>query len=174
MIFAFDGRTPVIGADTYVSPTAQVIGDVRIGAGCYIGHGAILRGDYGTIVIGDGTAVEEGVIIHAAPDATNCIGSRVTLGHGAILHGARLGDGCLVGMGAVVSLSAVVGENTIIAEGCVVRQGQEVPGGVLVGGIPAKVIRPVTEKDLEGRKASVELYIGLAKKYLTLGMEPLD
>ena len=174
MLFAFDGKAPTLGADSYVSPTAQVIGDVRIGSGCYIGHGAILRGDYGTIIIGDRTAVEEGVILHAAPGAVNEVGSGVTLGHGAILHGSRLGDGCLVGMGAVVSLSAVIGENTIVAEGAVVRQGQQVPGGVLVGGIPAKVIRPITEKDLQIRRESVALYVALAKKYLTLGMEPLD
>ena len=174
MLFAFDGKTPTLGADSYVSPTAQVIGDVRIGSGCYIGHGAILRGDYGTILIGDRTAVEEGVILHAAPGAVNEVGRGVTLGHGAILHGSKLGDGCLVGMGAVVSLSAVIGENTIVAEGAVVRQGQQVPGGVLVGGIPAKVIREVTEKDLQGRRESVELYVALAKQYLTQGMIPLD
>lgn len=173
MIFTFDGRTPVIGPDTYISPTAQVIGDVRIGAGCYIGHGAILRGDYGTIIVGDHTAVEEGVIIHAAPGTVDELGKNVTLGHGAIIHGAKIGDGCLIGMGAVVSLSAVIGENTIVAEGCVVAQGKEIPGGVLVGGIPAKVLRPVTEKDLQGRKDSVELYVNLARKYLTLGMEQI-
>lgn len=174
MLFAFDGKSPTVGADSYVSPTAQVIGDVRIGSGCYIGHGAILRGDYGTILVGDHTAVEEGVILHAAPGEVNELGRGVTLGHGAILHGRLIGDGCLVGMGAVVSLSAVIGENTIVAEGAVVRQGQQVPGGVLVGGIPAKVIREVTEKDLQGRRESVELYVGLAKKYLALGMERLD
>ena len=92
-IYAFEGRQPVIAESAYVSPSAQVIGDVRIGARCYVGHGAILRGDYGSIVIGDETAVEEGVIVHARPEDLTTIGRRVTLGHGAMVHNASILDG---------------------------------------------------------------------------------
>ena len=87
MLYKFDGKQPTVGKDSYVSDLANVIGDVVIGNNCYIGHGAILRGDYGRIEIGDGTAVEEGVIVHAPPGDTNRIGARVTIGHGAVVHG---------------------------------------------------------------------------------------
>ena len=92
-VYSFEGRYPDIAATAYVSPTAQVIGAVTIGASCYIGHGAILRGDYGSIDIGDETAVEEGVIIHARPGDWTRVGRRVTLGHGAMVHNASILDG---------------------------------------------------------------------------------
>ncbi len=174
MIFSFDGRTPTVGPGTYVSPTAQVIGDVRIGAGCYIGHGAILRGDYGTIRIGDNCAVEEGVIIHVTPGDTGELADNVTLGHGAIVHSSYIGPWSLVGMGAVVSIRAVVGGQSIVAEGCVVPQGGQVPEGVLVGGIPARVLREITQKDLQTRHETVQCYVDLARKYLDLGMQRVD
>ena len=91
-IYAFEDRRPVIAESAYVSPSAQVIGDVTIGERCYIGHGVILRGDYGSIVIGDETAVEEGVIVHARPQDRTIIGRRVTLGHGAMVHNALIRD----------------------------------------------------------------------------------
>ncbi|RJR51075.1 MAG: hypothetical protein C4576_04295 [Desulfobacteraceae bacterium] len=85
MLYRFGGKQPVVGKDTYVSDLASVIGDVIVGSSCYIGHGAILRGDYGRIEVGDGTAVEEGVIVHAPPGETNRIGKRVTIGRGAVM-----------------------------------------------------------------------------------------
>ena len=103
MFYRFDGREPVIGAGTYVSETATVIGDVRIGGRCYIGHGVILRGDYGTIEIGDETAVEEGVIVHAPPGECAFIGNGVVLGHGAIIHSKTIGDFAGIEMGAILS-----------------------------------------------------------------------
>lgn len=94
MMRSFRNREPQIGEDTYVSEYAILIGDVRVGDNCYIGHGAILRGDYGSIEIGSGTAVEEGVIIHAPPDETCSIGNKVTIGHGAIIHSSRRPEYC--------------------------------------------------------------------------------
>lgn len=166
MVYEFDGRRPTIGTDSYVSETAIVIGDVRIGDNCYIGHGAILRGDYGSIEIGSATAVEEGVIIHAPPGALCKIGERVTIGHGAIVHGSLIGDGSLIGMGAVLSIRSEVGGSTVVAEGAVVRMGQVVPEGVVVGGNPAKVVRKIHAKDEEYWAMAKELYINLAKRYL--------
>ena len=104
MLYRFNGKQPSVGKDTYVSDLARVIGDVVIGANCYIGYGAILRGDYGRIEIGDGTAIEEGVIIHAPPDDTNQIGRRVTIGHGAVIHSKQIGNEAVIGMGAVLSI----------------------------------------------------------------------
>lgn len=171
MLYKFNGKQPTVGKDTYVSELAQVIGDVRIGDNCYIGHGAILRGDYGTIEIGDGTAVEEGVIIHAPPNETNRIGKKVTIGHGAILHGKHIGDLAVIGMGAVISIWSEVGEETIIAEGSVVRMNQMVPAKKVAAGNPARVVRPVNDKDNEMWNWGKQVYIDLAKKYLDEGME---
>ena len=108
MLYAFEGRRPFIGEGTYVSETAAVIGDVRTGKDCYIGHGAIIRADYGVIEIGDGTAIEEGVIVHAPPPGCR-IGAHVIVGHGAIIHATSVGESCAIGMGAILSLAVDVG-----------------------------------------------------------------
>jgi len=141
MLYEFDGRKPVLGTGTYVSETATVIGDVRIGNGCYIGHGAILRGDYGTIEIGDGTAVEEGVIIHAPPGDSCVIGSSVTIGHGAVVHAKAIGDRVTIGMGAILSIRSEVGSGSIVAEGAIVKREQKIPASIVAAGNPARKIR---------------------------------
>lgn len=98
-LYRFNGREPIIGAGSYVSELAMVIGDVQIGENSYIGHGAILRGDYGTIIIGSGTAIEEGAVIHAPLGGTCRIGRSVTVGHGAIIHAEDIEDNAVIGMG---------------------------------------------------------------------------
>jgi phenylacetic acid degradation protein len=173
MLYRFNGKQPTAGKDTYISELANVIGDVVIGNNCYIGHGAILRGDYGRIEIGDGTAVEEGVIIHAPPGFTNRIGAKVTIGHGAILHGQSIGDRVVIGMGAVLSIVSEIGEGAIVAEGGIVTAKQIVPAMVVVAGNPAKIIRDVTAKDEELWGFAKQLYIDLAKQYLDEGMVPV-
>ncbi len=172
-MYGFDGNQPSVGKETYVSDSARVIGNVVIGNNCYIGHGAIVRGDYGRIEIGDGTAVEEGVIIHAPPEDTNHIGTRVTIGHGAILHGKRIGDGAVIGMGAVLSLWSEIGEEAIVAEGCIVKSKQVIPAQVVVAGNPARVMRKISAEDIEFWSWGKQIYIDLAKKYLEVGLEPL-
>ena len=174
MFYEFDGKRPRIGEDTYVSEHALVIGDVEIGDECYIGHGAILRGDYGSIYVGSGTAVEEGVVIHAPPKRACRIGQKITIGHGAIIHAAEIGDLSVIGMGAVLSIDSRVGENTIIAEGSVVRMRQVVPPGIVAGGNPLKTIRKTAPKDEEYWSMGKQLYIDLAKKYLTERMKGVD
>jgi carbonic anhydrase/acetyltransferase-like protein (isoleucine patch superfamily) len=173
VLYGFDGKKPIIGQGVYVSEHALVIGDVSIGDNCYIGHGAIIRGDYGAISIGQGTAIEEGVIVHAPPDKRCDIGMRVTVGHGAVIHAARIEDFAVIGMGAIASLYCEIGAYAIVAEGAVVKMRQKIPASVVAGGNPAKVIRPVNEKDLEFWKRGKEIYINLAAKYLACGMEKL-
>lgn len=148
MFYRFDGKQPVVGTGTYVSETATVIGDVRIGERCYIGHGAILRGDYGAIEIGDETTVEEGAIIHAPPKECCFIGKGVVIGHGAIVHAKRLGDYSGVGMGAVLSIRSEIGRYSVVAEGAVVKREQKIPESVVVAGNPAKKIKDVSEKEI--------------------------
>lgn len=170
MLRGFRNRYPRIGRDTYVSEYALLIGDVQIGDNCYIGHGAILRGDYGSIQIGNGTAIEEGVIIHAPPEHICRIGERVTVGHGATVHSSSIGDLCVIGMGAVLSIFAEVGEETIIAEGSTLKMGQKIPPRVVARGNPARVVRVVAEKDKKFWDWGKQLYIDLAKEYLRDGM----
>jgi len=171
MLFEFDGNSPKIGRDTYVSETAQVIGDVVIGDNCYVGHGAIVRGDYGRIEIGNGTAVEEGVVIHAPPKGIHLIGKNVTMGHGAILHGNLVGDYSVIGMGAILSLFSQTGEWTIVGEGAVVRANQKIPDRVVAVGNPAKVVRDVNDGDLKLWNYGKQIYVDLAKKYLAHPMK---
>ena len=171
MLYEFDGKNPVFGKETYISETAIVIGNVTIGDNCYIGHGAILRGDYGSIEIGSGTAVEEAVVIHAPPQKLCTIGERVTIGHGAIIHAASIGDLSVIGMGAVLSIYSEIGTNTIVAEGAVVKMRQVIHEDVVVGGNPARIIRKIATRDIEYWKMGKELYINLAKKYISLGMK---
>jgi carbonic anhydrase/acetyltransferase-like protein (isoleucine patch superfamily) len=173
MLYRFDGNEPSVGKDSYVSDLARVIGDVVIGDKCYIGHGAILRGDYGTIEIGSGTAVEEGTIIHAPPGDVNHIEQQVTIGHGAIVHSRHVGRNAVIGMGAVISLWSEIGEWAIVAEGSIVKLKQVIPSEVVVAGNPAKMVRELTEKDQAFWRGGKQLYIDLAKKYLDVGMEPI-
>jgi len=176
LLYSFDGKQPEIGNDTYVSEQALIIGDVKIGDNCYIGHGAILRGDYGSIEIGFGTAVEEGVIVHAPPKETCKIGKKVTIGHGAVVHAAEVGDLAVLGMGSITSIRSIIGAGSIVAEGAVVRMRQVVPEKIVVAGNPAVKVRDLEEKDYELWNYGKQLYIDLAKKYLDIGMPliPLD
>jgi phenylacetic acid degradation protein len=173
MLYKFAGKRPAVGEGSYVSDLARVIGDVVIGKNCYIGHGAILRGDYGRIEIGDGTAVEEGVIVHAPPGESNCIGDRVTIGHGAVAHGKSIGHGAVVGMGSILSIWSEIGEGSIVAEGSVVKLKQVIPSKVVVAGNPAQIVRDISSKDEEFWKWGKQLYIDLARQYLDEDMEPV-
>jgi carbonic anhydrase/acetyltransferase-like protein (isoleucine patch superfamily) len=173
-ICSFEGRVPRIAATAYVAPSAQVIGDVRIGERCYVGHGAILRGDYGTIEIGDETAVEEGVIVHARPGDRTLIGRRVTLGHGAMIHNATIQDGAVVGMRAVVSDWSVIGAGSIVGEMGLVKQRQEIPPGKVAVGAPARIACDVEERHAMMSRRAKDIYVELAARYLAGGMVEVD
>ncbi len=172
MIYKFNGMTPEIDPTSYISESATIIGDVKIGPYCYVGPGAVIRADSKPIEIGYGTAVEEGVIIHVGGKKTDgCfIGERVTIGHGAIVHCNRLGNDANVGMGAILSLYSEIGEYAVVAEGAVVKQGQVIEPKVVVGGAPAKVLRQLLDRDLDTWGKTKQWYIDLAKQYTTPGM----
>ena len=174
MLYSFRNRSPRWGKDTYISEHALLIGDVRVGDNCYIGHGAILRGDYGSIEIGSGTAVEEGVVMHAPPDDVCRVGEKVTIGHGAIVHSASIGDYVVVGMGAVLSVRSEIGEYSVVAEGSVVKMRQIILPWVIVAGSPAEVVRTRTEEHKVRWDYAKKLYIDLAREYLEQGMHRLD
>jgi phenylacetic acid degradation protein len=168
-IFRFEDRTPEVDETAWVAESALVIGRVRIGKHAYIGHGAILRGDYGEIVIGDGTAIEEGVIVHARPDDRAVFGERVTVGHGAMVHNATIEDDAVIGMRATVSDYARVGRWAIVGEMALVKNGQEIPERSLAVGVPAKVIGPITEKHEAIWTYGKQLYIEMAARYRAPG-----
>lgn len=169
-VYSFEGRRPQIDASAYVAPTAQVIGCVTVGARCYVGHGAILRGDYGCIEVGDETAVEEGVIIHARPDDRTRIGKRVTLGHGCMVHNATILDGAVIGMRAVVSDFSEVGEGAIVGEMSLVKNSQKVAARKVAVGVPASVIGDVADRHHAMSHWAKDLYVDLAAKYLAGAM----
>jgi carbonic anhydrase/acetyltransferase-like protein (isoleucine patch superfamily) len=168
-LYQFEERKPRVSHGTYIAESALVIGDVQIGKDAYIGHGAILRGDYGTIHVGEGTAIEEGVIVHARPDDSTIIGNSVTVGHGAMIHNAQIKDYAVIGMRATISDYSIVGEWAIIGEMGLVKNGQNVPGGVVAVGIPVKVIGKVEKKQKEFWSYGKKLYVEMAHRYNTPG-----
>ena len=173
MLFEFEGKSPVFGSETYISELANVIGDVIIGNNCYIGHGAILRGDYGKIEIADGTAVEEGVVIHAPPEELCYIGRKVTLGHGAVIHSRKIEELAVIGMGAILSIRSEVHARSIVAEGAIVKLNQVIPPDVVAAGNPAKIVRKINQRDQERWNMGKQLYIDLAKRYIQNPMKPV-
>jgi carbonic anhydrase/acetyltransferase-like protein (isoleucine patch superfamily) len=157
MILPFGDKRPVIAPDVFVAPNAVIIGDVEIGAGSSVWFGCVLRGDIGPIRIGERTNLQEGVIVHLDEGAPTVVGNDVTIGHGAIIHGVRIGDGAQIGMGAIILSHAVIGEASMIAAGAVVAERAEIPAGCVAMGIPAKVRREVTDeerRELLGRAAA--------------------
>ncbi len=143
----------------------MVLGDVAIGAESSVWFGAVIRGDSEAIRIGRQTNVQDGCILHADPGFPCTLGDRVTLGHGAIMHGATVEDDCLIGMRAVVMNGAKLGKGSIVAVGSVVTEGTEIPPGSVALGQPAKVKRLATERDRERIAHAAEHYVALAKTY---------
>ncbi len=156
MFLSFDGRVPAVGSRVYVDDSARVIGLVELGDDVVVLPGAVIRGDYDDIRIGAGSVVEDGCILHADEGGLT-IGERVVIGHGAVVHGASVGDDVLIGMGATVLARSVIGKGSLVAAGALVPEGMRVPEGSLVMGVPARVVRPVSNEQRE--------YIAFAGEY---------
>ncbi len=164
-VYEFEGRRPRIGKNAYVHPSADIIGLVTLGDDCYVAPGARIRGDYGEILIGRGTSIEENCVIHARPDQITRIGDYVTVGHGSIIHSATVHDYVVVGMGAIISDWAVVGEWAAIGEGAVVTQNTEIPPRKVAVGVPAKIIGDINEEWKEQWRDYKPVYVDLARRY---------
>lgn len=162
-IFEFNGYRPVVDESAYVHPSATVTGNVVIGKDVYIGPGAAIRGDWGGIEIGDGCNVQENCTIHMFPGVTVVLEPSAHIGHGAIIHGARIGRNALVGMNAVVMDHVVIGEECIVGALCLVREGTEIPPRKLVVGNPARIIRDVSDEMIAWKTRGTELYQSLPK-----------
>lgn len=147
IIKELNGVAPVIGENCFLAETAVVIGDVTMGRDCSIWYGAVLRGDVNTIKIGDKVNIQDGAVIHTLYKRSETeIGNNVSIGHNAVIHGATIEDNSLIGMGAIVLDNAVVESGAIVAAGALVTSGMRVEGGYIYGGVPAKKIKPVDEK----------------------------
>ena len=164
-VYTYGDRVPSIGRRVYISDSARVIGDVVIGDDCYVGHGAVIRGDYGTIHLGSGTAVEENAVVHVRPEGLSVMGRRVTIGHGAVVHCNRIGDFAVVGMGAVLSFDVELGEWSIVAEGCVVPNKTIIASHKVVVGVPARVVGDVGNEHKSFWTYAKQLYVDLAHSY---------
>ena len=156
--YEFEGKRPTIEATAWVAPSADIIGDVRIGPRCYVGWQAVLRGDHGRIVIEAGSAVEEGVIVHTSPEFVSRIGPEATIGHGAMLHNATVEAFAVIGIRATISNFATVGEWAIIGEMGLVRERQMIPAGVIAVGQPVKIIGQLEQRHKERWLAAKKRY----------------
>jgi carbonic anhydrase/acetyltransferase-like protein (isoleucine patch superfamily) len=158
MFYSFNGFRPVADATAFVHPTAVVIGDVFIGKDVYIGPGAVIRGDWGRIVIEDGCNVQENCVVHMFPGITVSLHAGAHIGHGAIIHGSSIGKNSLVGMNAVVMDNVKVGEGCIIGALAFVPEGMELPDRKIAVGNPARVVKDVSDEMLAWKTEGTQLY----------------
>jgi len=156
-------RAELVDPSAFIAAGAVVVGQVMLAEESSVWFNAVLRGDCEPIRVGRRTNVQDGCVLHADPGFPCTLGEGVTLGHGAIVHGATVGDHVVIGMKAVVQNGAVIGENTIIAVGAVVTEGAEIPPGSLVMGIPAKVKRPLRPEEIDRIRYGAEHYVHHAK-----------
>ena len=165
MVMEFEGVTPKIDENTYISESVDIIGKVEILENANIWFGTRLRGDMNNIVIGRNTNIQENSVVHVDSKSPCIIGNNVTIGQGAIIHGCNIADNVLVGMGSIILNNAKIGKNTIIGAGSLVTQGKEFPEGVLILGNPAKVVRELTDDEIKNIKKSADNYVNLSKRY---------
>lgn len=160
-LLALGDRRPVVDPSAWVAPGSILVGDVSLAADASIWYFAVLRGDGDRVEVGTGSNIQDGCVLHADPGFPVVVGSGVSVGHRAVLHGCRIGDGCLVGMGAIVRNAADVGPGCLLAAGTVVLEGTSVPAGSLVAGTPGTVRRSLTGAEIAGIRANADQYLGL-------------
>src|SRR4051812_1784746 len=147
-LLPFEGDEPDVDPTAYVAPTATLIGRVTVGAGASVWFGAVMRGDTDDLVLGERSNLQDNAVVHADPGSPAIIGAGVSVGHGAVVHGCRIGDGSLIGMNATVLNRAVIGAQSLIAAGAVVLEDTVIPPRSLVAGVPAKVRRELTDDEV--------------------------
>lgn len=158
MFYEFNGIKPVAHPSSFVHPQAAVTGSVIIGKDVYIGPGAAIRGDWGSIIIEDGCNVQENCTIHMFPGVTVLLKGRAHIGHGAIIHGATIGKNCLVGMNAVIMDEVELGDECIVGALSFLKQGEKIPGRSLIAGNPAKIIKQVSDEMIQWKTQGTALY----------------
>ncbi|UOM34149.1 gamma carbonic anhydrase family protein [Acuticoccus sp. I52.16.1] len=168
-LYELNGVRPTLPASgsVWIAPGAHVMGDVVLGERTGVWFGAVLRGDNTTITIGEGTNIQDHVMVHVDPGYPATLGKGCTVGHRAIIHGCTIGDNTLIGMGAIVLNGARIGNNCIIGAGALITEGKEIPDGSLVVGTPGKVIRQLDDAAAEQLKRQALSYVGNAEKFMT-------
>ena len=165
MFLSFCGKTPRDEGAAFVAPSATVQGDVVLKPGSTVWYGAVLRADTGRIAIGENSNVQDNAVLHTGPGLDATVGRGTSVGHGAVVHGCTVGDGCLIGMHATILNGAVIGDGCLIAAGALVPENMQVPAGSLVIGVPGKVVRPVSAAQAAAIKANEEEYLELARAH---------
>ncbi|SCG83554.1 putative protein MJ0304 [Proteiniborus sp. DW1] len=165
MIIEYEGIKPNIHETCFIAESAEVIGKVVLGEYTSIWYNCVLRGDENTITIGNNTNIQDGTVIHISKDYNTEIGDYVTVGHNAIVHACKIGNNVLVGMGAIILDGAEIQDNVLIGAGSIVTTGKQIPSGSLVLGSPAKVVRSLTDDEIEQLKQSAKDYVKYAEKH---------
>ncbi|WP_018085177.1 gamma carbonic anhydrase family protein [Desulfurispora thermophila] len=173
-LIPYGDKTPQIGANVFIAPTATLIGNVVVEEGASIWFGAVLRGDFGQIRVGRQSSIQDNVVVHVLPGGETLIGDNVTVAHGAVLHNCKIGDGAVIGMNAVVLDHAVVGEKAMLAAGSVVSTGGQIPPRHLAAGAPAVPKKEISGEALNWVEQSALAYTYLAKSYMDAGIDRLD
>jgi carbonic anhydrase/acetyltransferase-like protein (isoleucine patch superfamily) len=162
------GKKPDLASASFVASNATVLGDVTLGARSSVWYGCVLRGDINSIIIGEGTNIQDLTMVHLADDYGVQVGKYTTIGHSAIIHACTIGDECLIGMGATILDGAKIGDRCIVGANALVTQRFEAPAGSMIFGSPAKVFRPLTEKEQHGIRQWAEKYIEVAQAHAAL------
>jgi gamma-carbonic anhydrase len=165
-IISYKGKLPAVHSSAFVAEGVQLVGNVLLAKDSSVWFNSVLRGDINLVEVGERTNVQDGSVLHVTSEYPCRVGSDVTVGHRAIVHACTVGDCCLIGMGAIVLDNATIGANSLVAAGAVVLQNFVVPEGVLVAGVPAKVIRQLTDDEKQAIRASAEHYVAYAKGFL--------
>jgi carbonic anhydrase/acetyltransferase-like protein (isoleucine patch superfamily) len=166
-LYAFDGASPDIDSTAFLAPGVIAVGNVKIGPRASIWFQAVVRGDINSVTIGAETNIQDGCLLHVTHRHALRVDERVTVGHGAILHGCHIEADCLIAMGAIVLDGAIVGKGSLVGAGSLVPPGMTVPPGSLVMGVPAKVIRQLTDDDRNRVMRGWQNYVGYAESYRT-------
>ncbi len=172
-IYSYAGYTPVVDPTAFVHPTATLIGDAIVGARCYVGPGASMRGDFGRVELGAGANLQDNCVMHSYPGRAARVGENGHVGHGAVLHGCEVGRGALIGIGAVIMDNVLIGEEALVAAMSFVKEGMQVPPRVLVAGVPGRIMRELTAVELEWKADGVLQYQELARRCL-LELRPCE
>ena len=165
-IYEINGIVPVIDPSSFVHPDAILIGDAIVGPNCYVGPGAVMRGDFGRLILETGVNIQDNCILHGFPGTDTVVEEDGHIGHGAILHGCRIGPNALVGMNSVINDDAVIGAECIVAAMAFVRAGEEFAPRSLIAGIPAKILRQVSDDEIEWKSSGTRDYQTLTKRSL--------
>jgi len=166
-LYAIGDLVPRLGLGAWTAPSADLVGDVRLGARASVWFGAVLRGDNTPLILGEETNFQDGAIGHSDPGVPLTIGARVTVGHQAILHGCTIADDCLIGMGARILNGAVIEAECIVGAGALITEGKKFGSGSLIVGAPARVVRQVTEEERQMLRVSAAHYAEKAQRYAT-------